>query len=151
MMVQRMKKAYAGRSMWLKLKATYDIDRGVYVLLMPEDDDELNEQTLAHIDDLVAHRGARAVLILTNKQWIIQKAKICSDKILAAVEVSEALIDGLLSYYELYAFSERLLIVSLTRPYGRKLYQSLGIHGVTREDLVCLCILGIRDWTGKGY
>ena len=68
MIAGRFKAAMAGRSMWLKLKREYDIDNGVYVLLMPEDDRELNEQALLHIDDLVAYRKAWGVVILTDKE-----------------------------------------------------------------------------------
>jgi hypothetical protein len=55
-------------------------------------------------------------------------------------------MDDLLSFYELYAFTEQLSVVSLTRPHGRKLDNMLGVHEVTKEELVCICILLIRDW-----
>ena len=148
MIAKRLAAAFAGRSMWLRLKRKYDVDNGVYVLLMPEDDRELNEQALSHIDDLAAYRKARGVLILTDKEWIADSAGAYSDKILAVEMISEKEIDNLLSIYELYAFTERLLIVSLTRPYGRKLFITSGALGVTKEDLVCLCIFVIRDWKG---
>jgi len=147
MIAKRLTAALSGRSFWLKLQREYDIDNGVYVLLMPEDDRELNESALRHINDLVAHRKARGVVILTDKQWVIDNASACSDKILAVKTVSEKEIDRLLSFYELYAFSERLLVVSLTRPHGSKLSNTLGVEGVTKEDLVCLCIFLIRNWT----
>jgi hypothetical protein len=146
MIAKRLGAAMAGRSMWLRLKRIYDVDNGVYVLLMPEDDHELNEQALLHINDLVAYRKARGVIILTDKRRIIETARTYSDKILAVETVSEKEIDNLLSFFELYAFTERLLIVSLTRPYGSKLFNMAGIQGVTKEDLVCLCIYVIRDW-----
>ena len=148
MMAKRLKAAFAGRSMWLKLKREYDIDDGVYALLMPEDDQELNEQALKHIEDLVAYRKARGVVILTDKQWIVDSAGDYSDKILAVKRISQAEIDGLLSIYVLYEFTEHLLIVSLTKPYGRKLFNTVGTLGVTKEELVCLCIFVIRDWKG---
>jgi len=146
MIAKRLKSAFAGRAFWLKLKREYDIDNGIYVLLMPEDDRELNEYALLHIDDLVNHRKARGVIILSNNRQVIDVASDKSDKILSTKELTEKQIDNLLSFYELYAFSERLLIVSLTRPFGRKLHKTVGIHGVTKEELVCLCIFLIRDW-----
>jgi hypothetical protein len=148
MIVKRLGAALSGRAMWLKLKRKYDVDSDVYVLLMPEDDRELNEQALLHIDDLIAHRRARGVVILTDKEWVMENAAAFSTGILAVDAVSEKEIDAMLSFFELYAFTERLLIVSLTRPYGSKLHNTVGIHGVTKEDLVCLCIFLIRDWLG---
>ena len=150
MIAKQLKAAFAGRSMWLKIKHEYDIDNGVYVLLMPENDQELNEQALKHIDNLVAHRKARGVVILTDKQWIADSAGDYSDKILAVKKITEKEIDELLSIYALYEFTERLLVVSLTRPYGRKLFNTVGTLNVTKEDLVCLSIFVIRDWKGAG-
>ena len=146
MIAKRLKAALSGRSMWLKLRQKYDVDNNIYVLLMPEDDLELNEQALLHIEDLVVYRRARGVIILTDNKWIIENAKTYSDKILSVLESSQKEIDDLLSFYELYAFTERLLIVSLTKPFGRKLQNTLGVQGITKEDLVCLSILLIRNW-----
>jgi hypothetical protein len=149
MIAKRFSAALKGRQMWLKLKRKYDIDNGAYVLLMPEDDCELNGQALLHIKDLLAHRKARGVIILTNKEWVIKKAKDYSDGIIAVKNISEKDIDNLLSFYELYDFSERLLVVSLTKPFGRKLFGVKGVNGVTVEDLVCICIFLIRDWVSS--
>lgn len=148
MIAKRLGAAISGRKFWLKLQRKYDIDNGVYVLLMSEEDLELNEKALLHINDLIAHRKARGVIILTDNQWVIDNASVYSDKILAVKTMSAREIDYLLSFCELYAFSERFLVVSLTKPYGSKLCNTLGVHGITKEDLVCLCIFLIRDWNG---
>jgi hypothetical protein len=148
MMEKRLFAAWAGRRMWLRLQREYDVDDGVFVLLMPEDDRELNEQALRHIDDLTLYRRARGVVILTDKPWLRENAAAYSEKILAVRDLTAREIDDLLSFYELYAFSERLLVVSLTKPYGSKLRNTLGIQGVTKEDLVCLCIFLLRNWPG---
>jgi hypothetical protein len=150
MIVKRLKAALLGRKMWLNLKNEYDVDDGVFVLLMPEDDQELNEQALKHIDDLIKYRKAKSVVVLTDKQWIIEKATSYSKNISAVKEVSYKEIDNLISLYELYGFTERLLIVSLTKPHGSKLKNTINIHGVTNEDIVCLCIFRIRDWSKAG-
>jgi hypothetical protein len=149
MIAKRLNAALAGRTMWLGLKRKYDIDNGLFVLLMPEDDRELNEQALRHIGDLLIYRRAAGVVILSDKTWIIENAMMYSDKILAINKISAKDIDNLLSFFELYAFTERLLIVSLTKPYGSKLYNAVGVQGVTKEDLVCLSIFLIRNWTGS--
>lgn len=148
MLWTRFRSAMAGRRIWLKIKRKYDIDNGVYALLMPEDDRELNEQALRHIDDLVRHRRASGVLVLTDDEWVKEHAKSYSDSIVDVVACPAATADRLLSFYEFYRFSERLLIVSLSRPYGNKAWLSIGKNGVTVEDVVCLGIFCIRSWTG---
>lgn len=150
MITKRLKSALSGRSMWLKLQKEYSIDDGVFVLLMPDDDQELNEQALKHIDDLIEYRKAKGVIILTGMQWIIEKASSYSDNILAVKEASCKEIDHLISLCELYNFTERLLIVSLTKPHGSKLKNTINVQGVTIEDTVCLCIFLIRNWTDTG-
>jgi hypothetical protein len=147
MIVRRLAATLAGRSMWLRLKRKYDVDDGVYVLLMPEDDEELNEQALSHIDDLVRHRRARGVVILTDNAHIKTNARAYSAKILDVCPCSPAQADKLLAFYEFYNFLERLLVVSTTKPFGRGLYKAQGVNGITKEDLVCLGILLIRDWS----
>ena len=147
MMLKRLAAALTGRAFWLKLDRIYKInDGGLYVLLIPENDPELNRQALRHIDDLIAYRRAGGVLILTDQPWVLEHAPGCSEKLSAVRQVSEREIDNLLSFYEMYEFTERLLTVSLHRPYGRMVHKAVGIHGITKEDVVCICIYQIRDW-----
>ena len=147
MMLKRLGRAWAGRSFWLKLDRKYKInDGGLYVLLMPEEDRELNEQALRHIDEMIAFRQAKGVVILTDQPWVLEHAPGCSEKLIAIQRVSESEIDKLLSFYEMYEFTERLLTVLLCRPYGRMVHKAVGVHGITKEDVVCICIYQIRNW-----
>lgn len=140
--------ALNGRNFWLRLDKTYSINKdGLHVILMPENDRELNEQALRHIDDMVKYRRANGVIILTNQQWILDSAQSVSDSIKTVHMISDKKIDALLSFYELYEFTERLATISLTRPFNRQVHRALGVHGITKEDLVCICIYQIRDWT----
>ena len=59
---------------------------------------------------------------------------------------SERQFDQLLSLFELHSFSDRILIVSLTRPFGNGLRHLLGRQGLTTEDLVCLGCLRLRSY-----
>jgi len=150
MILRRLRAAWAGRRMWLRLKKKYDVDNGAYVLLMPENDQELNEQALAHLGDFVRYRRAEGIIILTNNHWVMENARFYSDKIIEVLACPEKSIDALLTFCEFYRFTERLLVVSLTKPYGNKAWCSVGIHNVSVEDLVCLGIYCIRSWTKEG-
>jgi hypothetical protein len=149
MIGKRLSAALSGRTFWLKLTRKYYAENGIFVLLMPEDDRELNELALLHIGDLLTYRKASGVVILTDKTWIIENAETYSKQIIAVEKISKKEIDNLLSFYELYAFTERLCVVSLTKPFGSKLHNALGAEGVTKEDIVCLSIFLIRDWTNS--
>jgi hypothetical protein len=135
-MKERISAALSGRSYWLKLKNKFDIDDGGYVVLMPDDDRELNKQTLVHIDGLIENHKAKGVAIVTSDNWVIENAGIYTDNKLSVITAAEHDIDNLLSFFELYAFTERLFIMSLTKPYGNKLHNVVGMQGVTKEDIV---------------
>lgn len=150
MMWKRFCSMLDGRRVWIRIKKRYDVEHGVYVLLMPEDDQVLNEQALRHIEDLIGYRSARGVVILTKFAWIKEYAAAYTTHILGVVECTSKTIDNLLIFYEFYRFSERLLVVSLTKPYGNKAWKAIGIRGISKEDMVCLAILGIRNWSKEG-
>jgi hypothetical protein len=148
MIWNRFRSILAGRRMWLKIKKKYDVDNGVYALLMPEEDRELNERALRHMDDLVKHRRARGIIILTDNGWVKQNAVAYSNNIIDVIGCPPEKADKLLSFCEFYRFSERLLVVSLTRPYGNRAWRSIGVQEMTIEDMVCLGIFYIRSWPG---
>ncbi len=144
----RLFSALAGRRFWLKLDRSYSINRnGLYVVLMPEDDRELNEQALRHIDDMVRYRRANGVIVLTNQRWILDCAETVSENVKAVCDISAQKINDLLSFFELYEFTERLFTISLTKPFNRQVHRAVGVHDITKEDIVCICIYQIRDWT----
>lgn len=147
-LLRRLYSAWRGRSLWHSLVRDHDLDDGAYVLLMIEDDDELNRLALRHIEDLVADRGARGVVILTDRPDVAAAAdavRACSP-ILAVARISSKQVDALLALSELYRFTHRLLVVSWTRPFGSDLRAALGVHGVTAEDVLCLSMLLLRTW-----
>lgn len=148
MHLKRLFSIWKGRRLWLRLRRRYHIDDGLYVLLMPEHDRELNGQALLHIDDLIEYRHAKGVLVMTNDAWVEEVARARGENVVDVLRCTPDEIDALFSCYELYRFSERLLIVSLNRPYGNEIGKAAGVNGITVEDLVCLGILGLRSWSG---
>ena len=55
-------------------------------------------------------------------------------------------IDALIAFYELCSITDRLLIVSLTKPFGNGLHRLLDRQGVTKDDLVSLGCLRLRSY-----
>ena len=56
-------------------------------------------------------------------------------------------MDSLVLLYGLYRFSEKVVIVSLTKPYDTGAERFLGVHGTTTEDLLRYDIFNIDDMT----
>jgi hypothetical protein len=149
-MVRRLTAAWRGRAVWVRLRKRYDIDSGAYVVAFVEDDHALNEVALAHVQDLIADRRARGVVVVTDQKSVADQAGRQTDGILAVEILARRDIEHLLSFYELYQFTPRLFFVSLTRPHGNRLGQMVGVNGLTLADLVCLSMYRIRGWAGQG-
>jgi hypothetical protein len=141
-MLREIYAAYRGKLLWAGLQRKYKVDEGAYVVLMPEDDAELNAVALGHVEDLVADRRARGVVLVHSGAAPEQRPP----GIVGTESWTGRQIDALISYYELHNFSDRLLIVSLTKPFGNGLHRLLGRQGVNKEDLVCLGCLRLRSY-----
>jgi hypothetical protein len=141
--------AYWGSRLWAGLERKYEVDQGLYVVLMPEGDPELNAVALGHIDELVADRRARGVVLVVDGA-LSEAASPRSPGIVGIESWTARRIDALISFYELHNFSDRLLIVSLTRPFGNGLQRLLGRQGITKEDLVCLGCFRLRGYGMAG-
>jgi hypothetical protein len=125
------------------------MDQGVYVLLLPEDDAELNAAALGRIEDLVADRRAQGVVVVRDCSFEAGDAWAAADASASIVGVESwtaSQIDALMAFHELCSITDRLLIVSLTRPFGNGLHRLLGRQGVTKEDLVSLGCLRLRSY-----
>ncbi len=134
----------------MRLCKRYDIDNGAYVVAFGEDDQALNEVALRHIQDLIADRRARGVVVVTDQEWVAEHGGKETDGVLAIVSLASREIDFLISFYELYQFTPRVFFVSLTRPYGNRLGRMVDVNGLTLDDLVCLSMYRIRGWAGGG-
>jgi hypothetical protein len=133
----------------MRLRKRYDIDSGAYVVAFVEDDHALNEVALARVQDLIADRKARGVVVVTNQEWVAEEAGKETNGILAVEFLAEREIEFLISFYELYQFTPRLFFVSLTRPSENRIWKMVGVRDLTLEDLVCLSMYRIRGWSGK--
>ncbi len=153
-MFRQINAARRGSGLWSGLERRYGLGEGMYVLLLPENDPELNAAAIDHLDDLVADRRAQGVVIVgdSSSPRLVTPAgdELTSLDRLPGVVGAEfwtaRRIDELLAYYELCSFTDRLLTVSLTKPFGNGLHRLLGRQDVTKEDLVCLGCLRLRSY-----
>jgi hypothetical protein len=142
-MLRQIFAAYRGSRLWAGLERKYKVDRGVYVLVMPEDDAELNAAAVGHLEDLVADRRARGVVLVSDCS---SPAPEPSPVIVGTESWTASQIDALIAFYELCSITDRLLIVSLTKPFGNGLHRLLDRQGVTKDDLVSLGCLRLRSY-----
>jgi hypothetical protein len=143
-MLRQLYAAYRGSRLWAGIKRKYKVDQGVYVLVMPEDDAELNAAALGHIEDLIADRRAHGIVLVGDCSLSHPMER--SPGIVGTESWTGRQIDALIAFYELGSFTDRLLIASLTKPFGNGLHRLLGRQGVTKEDLVCLGCLRLRSY-----
>jgi hypothetical protein len=142
--LRRIIAAYRGSRLWAELERKYEVDRGLYIVLLPEDDAELNAVALGHLEDLVADRRAQGIVLVGDSS--LSQPMERSPGIVGTESWTGRQIDALIAFYELHNFSDRLLIVSLTKPFGNGLHHLLGRQGVTKEDLVCLGCFRLRGY-----
>jgi hypothetical protein len=140
MIIKRFFKALLGRHIWLKFKREFDIECGFYAVLMPDDDAELISECLRHMDDMLAYKKGKGAVLLSYKN------NIKSDRF-PVVDLTQKEFEHLLAYYELCNFSESFVLASLKFPIGNDLSKAIGVNGVTKEDIVCLCFYCIRNFS----
>jgi hypothetical protein len=135
--------AYRGSRLWARLERKYNVGQGVYVLLLPEDDAELNAVALGRIEDLVADRRAQGVVLVSDCSLPAPIASEFGDSgadperspgIVGTESWTASQIDALIAFYELCSITDRLLIVSLTKPFGNGLHRLLRLrsYGMVR-------------------
>ena len=142
-------KALRGRRLWLKAKRKYGLaDSGIYLIMLPDSDKEFNEAALRHVDDFLDYRKGDAVVILTADEWTAANAQNFSRRV-KSVDLITPRDCRYYSYYYYYGFSEQFIMVSLQGHHGERLALSEGICGIDKEDMACLGLYIIRNWTGR--
>lgn len=148
-------KAYKGYQIWNKIDKEYHAP--IYIL-MPKEKDEYNYYALLHLEQFLKKRKITEAVILTCDEEAIAATEVfISDYKVNAKYISRQEALALIKYYSLCEFTSKLVIVSFTEPYDTYSEHLLGVHGVTKEELVCFDIyrLGVKPtaapikYTGK--
>jgi hypothetical protein len=145
--IQALAKALSGRRRWLQAKHKYGIEKnGVYLVVMPDADQEFNEHALRHLDDFLDYRKGSAAVILTTDEWVADSAHTFSRRISAIERITEREQYHLSQYYYYSHFSEHFVMMSLQGVYGKRLALACGVNGITKEDMACLGLYVIRNY-----
>ena len=138
--------AEKGKEIWQEIDVAFDAD--LYILL-PHAADVYNYYALLHMEQYLEAKGAKKVVLLFREEVIAKVLPLFCQREILTHKLNSADIDALLKYYALFEFTSRLTIVSLTRPYDTCAENLLGVHGVTKEDLLCYDIFHFTETPQK--
>ena len=142
-LLSRVLMAYRGRRMWKKLKGLYGIGSESVLVVMPENDLELNSLALRNINHLTANRKVSKAVIL-SEAGNAENALAGGEIVIVSCKSKE--LEDILAFYELYKFTEYVVVVSLSRPFGNMAHLAIGAANLTIEMLLGICVFGIRNW-----
>lgn len=117
---------------WNKLSEEFISDR---YMLLPHLNDEYNKYAFKYLPYYIRKYSINKMVILYLEGENLPPKKY--EKTVIWKKISEAEMEGLIKLYGLCFFSEKVTIVSLTKPYETGGERLLGIHGTTKEHLLC--------------
>lgn len=128
------KLAWEGREYWLKLKEKYYIDDDCYLILFPEDDNQLNKSAIQNLGKFLDRKYiCRAVILFTYD--VREKIFYYKEKMDVTFErISQNEMRAILKYYQLTQFAKNIVAVSMEEPFGNR--NIINKAGITLEDYV---------------
>ena len=139
---EQFKLARQGKENWEILQNEIPADK--YILL-PHPGDEYNRYAAKYLPYFARKQKAKKIAILSeNKQDLDMFDQFDGTEILKCQKEAEW-IDSIIKFYGMYEFSNKLVIVSLTRPYDTCGENLLGVKGITKKELLCYDIYGLEE------
>lgn len=118
-------------------------------LVFCDDDEELHRHVLSYGSPFLQARQKEELVLCSTNEIYTQMTQNFADldmgdlTVVDFVTLSHQELEGLISLYEMYQFSDQMIFISTTRPYGTKL-EALLAQGQTKEDIVKHCIFGLQ-------
>ncbi len=136
MIEEQLKKAKNGRDFWINLTEYREKSGKILYLLFCGEDEQLERLALAGLESLRSKKKADKIVILTCQQEGFSSE---CHSFVENVFISQEIKENVLCFYELYQFTEDLLILSFQRPWGTKLSNLLK-KGYSKEEILKQCI-----------
>lgn len=127
-------------------------DWGSAVLLFPSHDDEINYYGLTYLDEFLFRSNIKRLAIITSDEKVIQASTELFPQNNDIYLVNDTDMDDILFYYRLYSFDNRIKIVSLIEPLGRKADNLIGVKEITKEMIIAIgiyCLIPFERMTIK--
>lgn len=152
-------KAYKGREIWIKIVNENDIKNKNYVVLMPTLNRDYNYYTLLYLNQFYKKYSTEGFFILTFDKRVIKSSYLFSDKIIKTIEISQEDAQYIIAFYNLYYFTDKLVISALDTPNGRTGMELIGQNGMTIEEIFAVGICRLKEfnkeiapeYNGKDY
>lgn len=136
-------KSYIGWFQWKKINLTKGIGN-TEVVLFPSKNTELNFLALIYLDEYLNKIKRDNAIILACDERVIKSAHLFSKRILKKQIFSRVNAENLMHLFCLYKFTGNLTIISLDEPYGRNAYKVVGKYDTSLEDVLKICIYGMK-------
>ncbi|WP_107840286.1 hypothetical protein [Metasolibacillus meyeri] len=139
-----MEQANRGKDEWRNLIKEFNINDNDYLFLLPNTNDEMLYYSLLYLSDFM-RKDNLAPLIITTEQIITKCEKYFG--INTAVKIiDEEAMNTILSFYNLYMFTDKLIILSPTQPNGRSAYNLVEQGIIDIEEFISVGILQNREF-----
>ncbi|MCQ2522892.1 MAG: hypothetical protein MJ123_01020 [Lachnospiraceae bacterium] len=120
-----------GRGIFVDIKNKYCLNENDYIILFPDDMDELSNMVIDNIE------------VLKRKKYVKRFFFVCCDQTNLHVEkrndtiwicCSQKELDALMAYYTLVDFFSNIIVASYDMPFGSK--GIIGKNGISLRDYV---------------
>ena len=134
--------AMKGKRIWKKIYRKNNLKDAVCIFLL-DNDEELNMYAGMYADDIMIRAGKSRIVFISEKQAYCACAREkCPSGITVIVNPVE--LNAILKYWQLVKFSDYVYWVTLSKPDSNKVKIFLGVNGINRRDIVCLCCYKLR-------
>lgn len=146
----RLELAEIGHDYWNHLKEKGSFGDDFLVLWLCDEDQQLGCIALSHLPDLLKEKNAKDVILLCFEKdfddWQKQVMILTNQPYyITLYSISHEESEGLLAFYEMYQFTERFYIISLTKPFGSKLPSLQKKLNLSKTTLLKHCIYQMTD------
>lgn len=142
--------AFMGKVQWESTCRKHKAERYIF---MPHEQEEYNEYALQYLIAFMRKERVHTVCIFTSDRDVCQKAEAIGFPQGYEVQVflkRAKWIHNIVKFYALYEFSNKIKIISLTEPYDTCGENLLGVHGITKRELLCYDIFGLKQMPDRG-
>lgn len=127
-------------------------DWGSAVLLFPSHDDGINYYGLSYVDEFLFRTNVKRLAIITTDKKVLQAATELFSRTQDIYLIDENDMNDILLYYRLYPFDNRIKVISLDEPLGRRADNLIGVKNITKEMLIAIgiyCLIPFERLTIK--
>jgi len=131
-----------GRRDWLELYNDFSISNTDYVCLLPYYSREFTYYSIIYLKQYI-EQSNQSIYVFTDKEIVIEALAYLD---VSSIYKSEDTINSLLSYYNLYMFTDKLIVLSPTKPNGRTAFNLVTQGIIDVEEFISVGILQNRNF-----